>query len=97
MRKLSNASQRCVDNIRKRLRDDMQRLALTHRGCAVARGCGCLVDKTLDVLGAAEQKLFYYELNSYANPSTPRRIVEADNTVSIAIDPPLPAPPPEEP
>jgi hypothetical protein len=79
----TTASQRTVRNIRTRLRRDMQRLALTHRGCDRARGCGCLVDKALAKLVEAEAALFTFELDSYADPATPRRIVQPDNRVGV--------------
>ena len=83
MRKKMTASQTAILNIRKRLRQDMERLALTHKGCKVARGCGCLVDKALTVLDATERQLFIWEIDSYADQTTPRRIVQDDNTILI--------------
>jgi len=61
----------------------MERIALTHRGCATARGCGCLVDKVLGLLQATEAQLFAWEIDSYANPDMPRRIVGDDNVVTM--------------
>ena len=76
-----SASQRAVSNIRKRLRKDMETLAFTHRGCPSARGCGCLVDESLSILERAESLLFAFEVNSYMDPTSPRRIVMSDNSV----------------
>src|SRR5258706_11129106 len=86
MRKHASASQKAVNRARTALRHDMERLALTHRGCAQARGCGCLVDLALTVLGDAEAKLFALEIDSYADPTTTRRVVLPDNTVSPEKD-----------
>jgi len=81
MRKRTTPSQRAVVNIRKRLRQDMERLALTHRGCDRARRCGCLVDLALTELTRTEHALFQFEIDSYADPSTPRRLVHSDNSI----------------
>ncbi len=81
MTRKTTASQRAVQNIRKRLRKDMEVLALTHKGCDRARGCGCLVDRSLQSLEQAERELFSFELLTYADPTTQRRIVQADNSI----------------
>ena len=61
----------------------MAALALTHRGCKTARGCGCLVDKSLDSLAHAESLLFKFELDSYADPTTPRtELINGERIVS---------------
>ena len=86
MRKAATASQRQLNNIRLRLRSGMEQLALTHRGCDRPRGCGCMVDQALTVLEQAEAKLFQLELNSYADPKTPRREVAGDNSVTFVKD-----------
>ena len=87
MRKQTTHAQRAVSHIRKRLRQDMERLAVTHRGCETRRGCGCLVDHALTILEAAENGLFKYELDSYMDPKSPRRLVNAANEVEIVTDP----------
>ncbi len=94
MRKGTTASQTAIYNISARLRKDMSRLAKTHRGCPVARGCGCEVDLALTVLWRAERDLFDIRLNSEASPKNPRRIVNDDNSISVeqpqsvgAVDP----------
>lgn len=93
MRKSVTPSQRAVNNIRTRLRKDMAALALTHRGCESARGCGCFVDRSLDALEKAEAQLFKYELDSYANPKSPRlelidgvRVVSEGDATLMADD-----------
>lgn len=88
-RKGLTVSQTAVYNIRWRLRKDMVNLARTHRGCAVARGCQCLVDKALTVLQDAERKLFEYELESASDPYISRRLVNDDNTITITAPEPL--------
>jgi hypothetical protein len=87
MRARRSHSQRAVINIRKRLRQDMERLALTHKGCSQARGCGCLVDLALIALTRTESDLFRFEIDSYADPSTARRLVNEDNTIAIEEPP----------
>ena len=62
------AFQRNVMNLRKILRQREVLFAKSHRGCPVARGCGCGVDRTLDLLHDTEQKLFALEICSYASP-----------------------------
>ncbi len=75
------AAQTNIVNIRKRLRKDMELLARSHRGCPVAVGCGCLIDKALALLVQAERDLFSAELADYAVPSNPRRIRDIDGIV----------------
>ena len=84
MRKKVTPSQRSVNTIRTRLRKDMVSLALTHRGCKAPRGCGCYVDKSLEVLEQAEALLFKFELDSYSDPTTlPRtEVIDGERIVS---------------
>ena len=89
MRARITASQRTVNHIRTRLRKDITNLALTHKGCDRPRGCGCLVDKALTALQEVEALLFRLEVDSYADPTTQRRIVQLDNTIGTEeADPP---------
>ena len=83
MKKSTTHSLRAIKNIRARLRQDLERLALTHRGCLRARGCGCAVDRALSQIATCERELFSIELDSYADPMSPRRLVESDNSVHI--------------
>ena len=62
-------------------------MALSHQRCAVARGCGCLVDRALAIINKAEADLFTAEIDSYADPLTPRSIREPDNSIAI-VEPP---------
>ena len=88
MRVKVTPSQRVVVNIRTRLRRDMRALALSHRGCKTARGCGCLVDKGLAILERAEAQLFQYEIVSYADPTTPRLgLIDGERIASDGDDP----------
>lgn len=87
-RKGLTPSQTAIYNIRARLRKDMVNLARTHRGCPQARGCECFLDRSLTVLEEAERDLFSLELESHANPASPRRIVADDNTITIETDAP---------
>jgi hypothetical protein len=84
MKRATTPSQRAVSNIRSRIRKDMQVLALTHRGCSCSRGCGCLVDLALGALERCERLMFDAELYTMADPSSPRREVQADNSILIS-------------
>ena len=82
-RRFTTQIQRNVNYARKRLRQDMERIALSHRGCKQARGCGCLADKSLSTLERAEAELFKLEIDSYAAPDTPKRLVHYNNSVEV--------------
>ena len=58
-----------VRNLRIVLRKRMELFAMSHRGCEKRRGCGCQIDKVLDLLGETEAKLFNMEILSYATPT----------------------------
>jgi hypothetical protein len=62
--------QKNVSNVRRQMRKWMENLARSHRGCPSARGCGCTVDQSIQVLEEAERDLFEIELNSYAGIQT---------------------------
>lgn len=80
--KFKTQTQRHVVFARKQLRQNMERIALSHRGCpGNGYGCGCLVDKALTILTQAERDLFNAEIRSYADPTTPKRQINDDGTI----------------
>ena len=60
--------QRDISNLRKMIRKRMEWMARGQRGCSVARGCGCPVDKALNLLDETERELFLIELEDIARP-----------------------------
>ena len=45
-----------------------------------------MVDQALTVLEQAEAKLFQFELNSYADPKTPRRDAAGDDAATVSTN-----------
>lgn len=56
--------QRNLAYIRQRLRYAAAMMAKVHRGCKRARGCGCVVDRSMTLLESSERVLWGLELES---------------------------------
>ena len=65
---MSKPAEKNIANLRRIIRDLMVSVARTHRTCGKQRGCGCPIDKVLNIMETSERDLFAIELALYSAP-----------------------------